>query len=399
MGHGLFASKDMVFNSNGILINLPLPLSLLGILLGIFLFFKSVRLTSFLVVALFVIASVISFLVTTFGHQNQTFKLLLLSQYLLPMLGLIFGEMYGSVTTKPIFEVAAILTLILVLPIVLVEAWLDGSFLPKPTVLYFSIYQHLQYFPMIVSALLILIMFGAWGQSTWTNLAVLILIPFSLMYVVGAVSITASFNMIISIFLFICIVLRRKKVMYTVMLSAFIFIIFIIFIIRPTFLFGHFKKFSSEHSWIYKLKYDANNFDFFQIDSIVERRSIWSYYIRNSFDSANHFLFGHNIIPERDVFSSAHNYWLDLLYNFGFISLLPFLFFIGWVLLTLFRYRYIVVINSQIFGLAYAVLYLVILENFLKVGMRQPYPGLITFFLLGVLFARLIKMAKSKSID
>jgi hypothetical protein len=54
--------------------------------------------------------------------------------------------------------------------------------------------------------------------------------------------------------------------------------------------------------------------------------------------------------------------------------------------------------SAPMAGLTIVVLFLVIPDNLLKVGMRQPYPGIITFFLWGLLLARLesLRMAGKK---
>ena len=54
----------------------------------------------------------------------------------------------------------------IILPAQLVSTWLRGYVLLSPKVVLFSIYQHLQYFPMIVSALSILAVLSLWGART-----------------------------------------------------------------------------------------------------------------------------------------------------------------------------------------------------------------------------------------
>ena len=48
-------------------------------------------------------------------------------------------------------------------------------------------------------------------------------------------------------------------------------------------------------------------------------------------------------------------------------------------------------------GLAAIVLFLVVIDNSLKVGLRQPYPGILTFFLWGLLLARLFPEKPAES--
>jgi hypothetical protein len=44
---------------------------------------------------------------------------------------------------------------------------------------------------------------------------------------------------------------------------------------------------------------------------------------------------------------------------------------------------------NQLFGLTVSVMFFLLVDNFVKVGMRQPYPGIATFFLWGFLFQKL----------
>jgi hypothetical protein len=78
-----------------------------------------------------------------------------------------------------------------------------------------------------------------------------------------------------------------------------------------------------------------------------------------------------------------------MLYNFGALSLTPLLVLLLWTLRVLWKWRSIVMKSSPLFGLAMATVYLVLIENMFKVGMRQPYPGIITFFIWGLLIARI----------
>ena len=46
-------------------------------------------------------------------------------------------------------------------------------------------------------------------------------------------------------------------------------------------------------------------------------------------------------------------------------------------------------VTTDLFWLLGAVAFFVLIDNFLKVGFRQPYPGILMFFLWGVLLTRL----------
>ena len=98
--------------------------------------------------------------------------------------------------------------------------------------------------------------------------------------------------------------------------------------------------------------------------------------------------------PDRELHPSAHNYWLDVMYNFGIASTLPLIILLFATIRWLWNGRKYVLSSPMLLGTAIAALYLLLFENMLKVGMRQPYPGIITFFIWGPLIARLQRLTK-----
>ncbi len=106
---------------------------------------------------------------------------------------------------------------------------------------------------------------------------------------------------------------------------------------------------------------------------------------------------GHATPPDRIKNPSAHNYYLDFAYNFGLLALLPLAVLLAITLTALWKRRRQLLRSPPLLGLTAAVLFLVLLDNSLKVGMRQPYPGIFTFFLWGVLLSNLFPTAPARS--
>ena len=90
----------------------------------------------------------------------------------------------------------------------------------------------------------------------------------------------------------------------------------------------------------------------------------------------------------REVTTSAHNYYLDLIYNFGAISALPIFALLAYTLFLIWRRR--AALSETAGWTAAIVLFLVLIDNNLKVSLRQPYPGILTFFLWGLLIQQLL---------
>lgn len=69
---------------------------------------------------------------------------------------------------------------------------------------------------------------------------------------------------------------------------------------------------------------------------MTDRYKQWSEYIEGITESRQTFLFGHSIRPDRARSSSAHNYYLDIWYNFGLIAIVPVVLLIAYTLFLFF---------------------------------------------------------------
>jgi len=58
-----------------------------------------------------------------------------------------------------------------------------------------------------------------------------------------------------------------------------------------------------------------------------------------------------------------------------------------------YRARHTILSHSNLLELVVVVLFLVLIDNSMKVGLRQPYPDIITFFLWTVLLSRLARIS------
>jgi hypothetical protein len=81
------------------------------------------------------------------------------------------------------------------------------------------------------------------------------------------------------------------------------------------------------------------------------------------------------------------------------MGLLPILFLLLLTFSTLWRQRSDILVNPLLLGTTFAFIYLLLVENMFKTGMRQPYPGIITFFIWGLLINRLSSNAADKTIS
>jgi hypothetical protein len=331
-------------------------------------------------------------------------KLILLAQYLLPIFGLILGQMYGAATQEPIFERIALLVLLLVLPAQLAATWLSGYTLMSPKVFVFSIYQHLQYFPMIVAALVTMASLALWNHGIVARVALTILMPAAMVQIVGSMSMMAILGVVFGLVGFAITQLRkgesRRWAASTLAATIFCGVAYSAVSVSGVLqnLLSPEDKQVINMSWQDKLSsVDTDNNETLP-KGMSTRFDYWRYYADGVVESPQVFLFGHKSPPDRNLYPSAHNYWLDALYNFGALFLLPMIILLLGTLRTLWRQRTDILANPVLLGTSIAAIYLLLGENMIKTGMRQPYPGIITFFVWGLLITRLRSTATDKTI-
>ncbi|MGQ0443206.1 MAG: hypothetical protein ACT4OH_07130, partial [Methylophilaceae bacterium] len=128
--------------------------------------------------------------------------------------------------------------------------------------------------------------------------------------------------------------------------------------------------------------------------NLMQRLSYWQFYYNGITENSQSLLFGHAKRPDRETHPSAHNYYLDFVYNFGVVSIIPLLGLIVYTLWLFARFaKNVSHVDKRefvlIFNLSGIVFFLLVADNFLKVSLRQPYSGVITFFLWGLLINKL----------
>ena len=125
---------------------------------------------------------------------------------------------------------------------------------------------------------------------------------------------------------------------------------------------------------------------------LKDRFRDWNLYSTSIMTNAKTFFLGHKKPFDRSVTTSAHNYYLDFIYNFGFLAILPLLFLIGYSLYLALKFRHNIMQSERLLGLCMVIFFLVLVDNNFKVTLRQPYPGILTFFLWGILLSRFLDL-------
>jgi hypothetical protein len=115
---------------------------------------------------------------------------------------------------------------------------------------------------------------------------------------------------------------------------------------------------------------------------LFERFNSMIYFIKE-ISSINDFLFGKNNIREFDLlYNTSFNYFVDIIYNLGIITLIPSI-----LLFSIYFRKYLNYLKIHktdfIFFLSSAILIFLIVDTFIKSSLREIYIGSLIYFLWG----------------
>ena len=83
------------------------------------------------------------------------------------------------------------------------------------------------------------------------------------------------------------------------------------------------------------------------------------------------------------------NYYLDFIYHFGFISLIPILYLIFFVFYNTFKNQKILFKNNENFILFLIISFSFLIEPMIGVSLKQPFIGILYYFIFGIYVSRL----------
>ncbi|WP_052184908.1 hypothetical protein [Methylotenera sp. N17] len=376
LSNGIFRSASLNFNSGADLHFLPIPVSVIACYVGILMIAAYRYATTSLYYIFFTCLLMVTTTVAISQGVNaeQQSKFILLIQFILPMFGLVLGQMYYAKNQSIVYslEKSFLYVLLFIVPLQLTSTWLQGYTSLSPYLYVFSIYQHVQYVPVIFVSAFLVAFCGLWSISKFKNIF-LAFTPLMGIYTAASMSLLAIVMLIAGLLGFALYQWRRffdKTVIALVLLV--------------TILMGGYLE--------YKSDFMESKLTFFNVinqDEIASNMIGRQYFAKNIVTDPETFLLGHAERPSRAQFPSAHNYYLDIIYSFGFLALLPTLVMLIYTLVLLYRFRNGVLASTDLLCLSAIVLFLVVVDNSFKVGLRQPYSGIFTFFIWGILISKL----------
>jgi hypothetical protein len=435
LGHGLFNNTSSSFDSGGTLLNLPIPVSVLTCYLGILLLGTYRRaFISFMFIFGTCVLMVMSSIILTQGLPiSQQSKFLLLIQYVLPMFALVLGQVYEPANTTvvhvPSYAKAFFWILFVAVPVQLVFTWIRGLGYLSPRLGLFSVYQFLQYVPVIFACSCLLTLFSLWHLAKY-KAGLIWITAFMAVYVAASLSMLAMSIFFLGMLIFAWTTSKLKREKIPIVMVFFAMVLSIgyfqyeknLVAFKFGFLNGAASAQADNASVASGAPEVAGGPGVFTPEPVTSedpqdsgsrastwasiahevippnlsgRLRYWRYYIDGLTKNFTSFMFGAIDPPVRTRYPSAHNYYLDFAYNFGVVSLLPMFFLMGFTGLQVFKKRHLVLLSPTMLSLTLVVAFLLLIDNVLKVSLRQPYTGMFTFFIWGILITKITRIQKT----
>ncbi len=403
MSGGLFRDTAIIFNSEHISSKLPISISVFACFGAILMIGSYRRANLALNVIYFTFILMIAGSVLGAHEQLGQLgdKLISLIQFILPMFGLVLAQMYEPKPASLYIEKSFLYVLVAIVPLQLLSVWLHGSVYLHPYLYVFSIYQHLQYTPVIFVSAFLIALCGLWSIPKYKKI-LLVLALFMAIYVAASMSILAIGLLFFG--LLGCAIyywkLNSEKLLFIVSL--------VVIVVGCCYLTYGKDKLLQKYTTQTEVVLDIGNSSFksmqlpislneIMLDNVKDRATYWNFYIDEIFSSTQVFLIGHAERADRSKYPSAYNYYLDFIYSFGVLALLPILLMFWLTLKKIYDCRWHVFATPSLLCLSAMVLFLLIVDNSIKVSLKQPYSGIYSFFLWGLLISKLSQVTQHVS--
>ena len=375
-----------MYDSGGVILNVPLPISLLIV---------SVALLQYAKESIFIhwkeAVAVLGIIAATTAIAGFEFrKLTLLAQFLIPAAALVLGRRFHDQRS---LAVTWLVILVAFIPVQLaIPVAMYNVLVLHHDMLFFSIYQHRQFVPVLFVAAYLIALFSLYDDRRWRIplIAATIVVGFYAVIAVSILALALLFAGLVSL-----VFLRASRFSCALSAAA------IAACIAGAYLIGGEFSAKQKYAVIFseKAAQEVGAGRSFQLlpwlpvlrvpINIEHRIRDWKLYGDGILESPQAALLGHPKPIERAVATSAHNYYLDLIYNFGLLAFLPLAMLIAITLRALWIVRRTLREDLALAGLALVVLFIVVVDSNFKVTLRQPYPGVLTFFLWGMLLSKL----------
>lgn len=384
LGGGIYRDVSPIIDSQGQLTRLPLPVSLLiypAVLLLLTGKIAQAKPALAMVIGTFA-ACFLSLWLGADGVTPSQYKLLMIVQVALPLGALVLGQLVED--RHKILARSFLIVLSIIVPLQLLATWFQGSLILTHYLYAFSIYSHFQYVTLIFVCAYAYCLTSLWEEHRiW--LCVLVLPIF--IYVTASLSFLTIFAYMALLLVFACEKLwpyRGNARLVTISATVLAAIVF-----------GgvtYFGKMDGQRTSV-EGEYGLFHGKFRSLAqgnmplNVQERFGDWRLFGAGIVESGKTMLVGHPRPMPREIRSSPHNWYIDMAYTFGLVSLLPIFGLMAYTVYLCWTRK--AALPSQTWWLAVIVAYLVIVDSNFKVTLRQPYPGIFAYFLWGMLLTRI----------
>ena len=290
----------------------------------------------------------------SFSNRLNFSNFLNLTQFFLPLIAIICGEIIGSnkkLDLRFLRYFAFVASFVMIFQIIFTIIGKTESLNPNILILY--IYQTEQY----SSLALVLIFFIFIYKQILVSQSIFFNYKLCLLFTILVLYIFYSQNLLY--YLYFCTFI----IFFTFFSKRYIFgSLFSVLIISLYICFGDNKL-------------------FFDIDIFLHYRTVvYHAYLIEIFNTSGNFLLGSNLNNELyKNLPGVFNYYLDFIYNFGFISFAPILLLIIITFKKTFNLKNFIFSNKINLALFFIIILILFIDSFLKVSLKQPYIGIIVF--------------------
>lgn len=396
---GVYRFPGTISDSRGVIETLPLPISILACLIALLFLFSRLREAR---LGLSMIAGTVAVLMVSLwlasdGVTSPSRKLVMIAQVVLPLMGLLLGQLIqgmnsdGKTVARSFLVVLSVIVpLQLSMPLLnspwalANSPWANHSDLLADHLYLFTIYSHIQYVTLIFICAFAYALSSLWFEhKVWLSLLAIVLV----VYVLRSSSYLtmAAYGIVVVAFVVSRLVSHSDKLIIILTVSFVAVIIFVGVLKFPTekegqvgLIAGSIRTAQGKIQPLLEGKIPVN---------VQERFADWELFGAGIIESTKTTLVGHPQPMPREIRTSPHNWYIDIAYTFGVIALLPMISLIAFTANLCWRQRR--QLSAQTWWLAGIVFYLVVIDSNFKVTLRQPYPGIFSFFMWGMLLTRL----------
>lgn len=377
----IYFEPSLKLNSENYLHNVPIPASyfISALLICYFLFKKNYKIFNSKIFIILFICTISLIVLMIFTKSIDYYRVINLVQFLLPWMGLVI-----AMNLKNCLNIYIIIYYFLIVILCLqlsITFFLEKKIIISD-IIFFTVYQNIQYVSTVFTLLTILVSINLFKDKKLEIifLNLLSLIYSTLTYSLSSLSIFAIFFSGFLLKFFFEKNQNRLKI-FKMFILAFIFIMLFLGFLN------YLKKDNDKQKFVTNnnVNYYENALKFKDIFSfkipanLILRIEIYKNYFQKISNDKRILFLGDKNREFDKKFKSSHNLILDIIYKFGLILMIPYLYLFFLALHKLSKFK-----NKTNDFTSFLVLLIVILvENFFKLSLKQPYPGIISFYLIG----------------